>query len=183
MTKTLYCTLTFIVAHLIFSLSNLTTISPHCKLHYFHKKILNFSIHRIAANDYLMSIKWSYFCLSPLNLSLPDQSLYKIPMMNDLYILKIWCFTVCSYHVAYAFQSESTLYSCLNVKELVAQNWHNIWSLSDCNGTVLRKELLEIQANIECGHTVRRVRDRIRTYSQMHRPDKYSQHSSIIWPV
>ena len=25
--------------------------------------------------------------------------------------------TVCSYHVPYAFQSESTLYSCLNVKE------------------------------------------------------------------
>ena len=29
--------------------------------------------------------------------------------------------TVCSYHVTYAFQSESTLYSCLNVKELFAR--------------------------------------------------------------
>ena len=29
--------------------------------------------------------------------------------------------TVCSYHVAYAFQSESTLYNSLNVKELLAQ--------------------------------------------------------------
>ena len=29
---------------------------------------------------------------------------------------------VCYYHVTYAFQSESTLYSCLNVKELLAQN-------------------------------------------------------------
>ena len=28
--------------------------------------------------------------------------------------------TVCSCHVTYAFQSESTLYSCLNVKELLA---------------------------------------------------------------
>ena len=28
--------------------------------------------------------------------------------------------TVCSYHVMYAFQSESTIYSCLNVKELHA---------------------------------------------------------------
>ena len=27
---------------------------------------------------------------------------------------------VCFYHVTYAFQSESTLYSCLNVKELLA---------------------------------------------------------------
>ena len=29
---------------------------------------------------------------------------------------------VCSYHVTDAFQSEFTLYSCLNVKELLAQN-------------------------------------------------------------
>ena len=34
---------------------------------------------------------------------------------------------------SYVFHSESTLYSCLNVKELLAQNTHNIWSLSDCN--------------------------------------------------
>ena len=27
--------------------------------------------------------------------------------------------TVCSYYVTYAFQSESTLYSCLNIKELL----------------------------------------------------------------
>ena len=43
--------------------------------------------------------------------------------------------TVCSYHVTYAFQSESTPYSCLNVKELLARNWSVIWSLSDYNGT------------------------------------------------
>ena len=35
----------------------------------------------------------------------------------------------------------------------------------------------------ECGFTLKRARDMIRTYSQMHRTDKYSQHSSIIWPV
>ena len=29
---------------------------------------------------------------------------------------------VCSYHVTYAFQSESTLYSCLNVKELLTRS-------------------------------------------------------------
>ena len=43
------------------------------------------------------------------------------------------------------------------------------------------KEFLDIQATIECGFTC--VRDMIRTYSQMHRTDKYSQHSSIVWPV
>ena len=36
---------------------------------------------------------------------------------------------------------------------------------------------------IECGLTLKRVRDMTRTYSQMHRTDKYSEHSSIIWPV
>ena len=35
---------------------------------------------------------------------------------------------------SYEFQSESTLYSCLNVKELLAQNKCDIWSLSDSNG-------------------------------------------------
>ena len=34
--------------------------------------------------------------------------------------------TVCSCHVPYAFQSESTLYSCLNVKELLAQSRREI---------------------------------------------------------
>ena len=34
--------------------------------------------------------------------------------------------TVCSYHVTYAFQSESTLYSCLNVKVLLAQSRREI---------------------------------------------------------
>ena len=39
-----------------------------------------------------------------------------------------------SCHVTYGFQSESTLYSCLNVKELFARNRRNIWSLSDSDG-------------------------------------------------
>ena len=34
--------------------------------------------------------------------------------------------TVCSDHVTYAFQSESTLYSCLNVKELLARSRREI---------------------------------------------------------
>ena len=41
--------------------------------------------------------------------------------------------TVCSCHVSYAFQSQSTLYSCLNLKELLAWSRREIWSLSDCN--------------------------------------------------
>ena len=34
--------------------------------------------------------------------------------------------TVCSYHVTYAFQSESTLYICLNVKEILDRNRRDI---------------------------------------------------------
>ena len=48
---------------------------------------------------------------------------------------------------------------------------------------VSSKEFLDIQAATECEFTLKRVRDIIRTYSQMHRTDKYSQYSSIIWTV
>ena len=50
--------------------------------------------------------------------------------------------TVCSYHVTYTFQSESTLYSCLNVKELLAQSRRNIWSLSECDETWTHNHLV-----------------------------------------
>ena len=43
--------------------------------------------------------------------------------------------TVCYYHVTCAFRSESTLYICRKVKELLARNRRDIWRLSDCNGT------------------------------------------------
>ena len=83
--------------------------------------------------------------------------------------------SVCYYRVTYVFQSESILYSCLNVKELLARNRCNIWYLSGSIGIWTHNHL-------ECRSTLKRIRDMI-TYSQMHRTDKYSQHSSIIWPV
>ena len=36
---------------------------------------------------------------------------------------------LCYYHVTYQFQSESTIYSCLNVKELLARSRHHIFLL------------------------------------------------------
>ena len=45
------------------------------------------------------------------------------------------------------------------------------------------KEFLDIQETRECRFTLKRVRDLTRTYSQMHRTDKFSELSSIIWPV
>ena len=54
----------------------------------------------------------------------------------ELWVL-IWTvhLTVCSCNVTYAFQIESTLYICLNVKEFLSQNRRDIWSLSDCKAT------------------------------------------------
>ena len=65
--------------------------------------------------------------------------------------------TVCSCHAIYAFQSEYTLYSCLNIKD-------RVWE------------------TVECRFTLKRVRIS-RTYSHMHDRDEYSQQISIIWPV
>ena len=40
-----------------------------------------------------------------------------------------------SCHVTYAFQIETTLFSCLNVKELLSQSGREILSLNDCAWT------------------------------------------------
>ena len=50
--------------------------------------------------------------------------------------------TVCSYHVTYTFQSEFTLCSWLNVKELFARSMLKIWSLSNCNWTRTHNRLV-----------------------------------------
>ena len=47
----------------------------------------------------------------------------------------------------------------------------------------MSKEFLDIKVTIDCGFMLKLVRYRIRTYSQIHRTDKYSEHSSVIWPV
>ena len=57
-------------------------------------------------------------------------------------LIKFNNLTVCSCHVTYGFQSESTLYSCLNVKELLARSRREIWSLSDCNWTRTHNHLI-----------------------------------------
>ena len=50
--------------------------------------------------------------------------------------------TGCCYHVAYALQSESALYCCLNFKELLARNRHNMRSLSNSNWIWTRNHLV-----------------------------------------
>ena len=56
----------------------------------------------------------------------------------------IYGLIVCFYHVTYEFESESTLYSCLNVKELLARSRRHIWRLSDCNGTRTHNHLVRL---------------------------------------
>ena len=62
--------------------------------------------------------------------------------IKSCYISQHQKFSLCSNYVTYAFQSESTRYSCLNVKELLTRNRCNIWSLSDCNWTGTHNHLV-----------------------------------------
>ena len=50
--------------------------------------------------------------------------------------------TVCSCHVTYAVQSESTFYCCLNVKKHLARSRREIWIWSDCNWTRTKNHLV-----------------------------------------
>ena len=47
-------------------------------------------------------------------------------LLEDEYRDTIISLIVCFYHVTYEFESESTLYSCLNVKELLARSRRHI---------------------------------------------------------
>ena len=55
--------------------------------------------------------------------------------------------TVCSYsyHFTYAFQSESSLYICINFQEILAWNRHDLWILSHCNGIRTQNHLVRKQ--------------------------------------
>ena len=91
---------------------------------------------------------------------------------------------VCFYHVTYAFQSESTLYICLNVKELLARNRRDIWSLSDCNGTrtndhLVRKRILNHLANL-----VRLATQTFGQFKPFGQLGNFGQFGySTIWPI
>ena len=82
------------------------------------------------------------------NIFLHFSSLYVIIMslmVSSLcyYHLTYGFITVRYYHLTYVcFQSESTLHSYLNVKELLAQNRRDIWNLSDSNGIWTQKHLV-----------------------------------------
>ena len=48
---------------------------------------------------------------------------------------------------------------------------------------VSRNEMLNIQTTVNCGFSVKFVRDMTKTYSQMHCKDKYPDLSSVICSI
>ena len=70
------------------------------------------------------------------------------------------------------------------VKKGIGKYYRN-WSASLTSdfAPASSREFLDIQVTIEWGFNLKRVRDMTKTYSQIHRTDKYSQRSSIIWSV
>ena len=65
--------------------------------------------------------KWCESNLIFLRLSMSSNFRANILTRTHILVLFVWNgeLTICYYHVKYEFQSESTLYSCLNVKELL----------------------------------------------------------------
>ena len=89
-----------------------------------------------APNHLVKLAKW----LSRQPFSQTDQVIELYDEYFYLYgALSVW--TVCHYNVQFTFQSESALYSWLNVKELLARSRCSIWTLSDCNGTQTQNHL------------------------------------------
>ena len=83
-----------------------------------------------SSNDHVINKNvvniYIVYKLDPLASTRDKVLLYKMLYLELCKLLKMLLITVCFYHVTYAFQSESTLYSCLNVKELLARSRREI---------------------------------------------------------
>ena len=101
-------------------------------------------------SEFTLHEMWS---LSDCNWTGTNNHLVPKKILNYLAKLAEWLYwilsnylnselTLCSSHITYAFHSESALYSCLNVKKILAQNKRKIWFLSDWNWTKTDNHLL-----------------------------------------
>ena len=116
----------------ICSLSNCNWTQTHN--HLVCKQTLN---HSAKQSERLASVVCFYLCSAYdcmiLSCLVSVSEWIHTPQPNDW--AKLWVLlstvhlTVCSYHVTYSFESESTLYSCLNVKNLFTLSRRKIWSL------------------------------------------------------
>ena len=75
------------------------------------------------------------------------------------------------------------VHSCLNVKELLAWNKCLIWSSSDSNGIGSHDHLVRKRTLNHLAKLAKWFSCVVSGYSHMHRRNKYSQQSSIIWLV
>ena len=95
-----------------------------------------------------------------MNTQLFSQTNQMIELCCDY--LSVQCIWLYHHFVSCTFQSKSTLKSCLNVKELLAQNRCNIWSLSDQTGQMIELccEYLSVWCNwlyvltMSCAHLI-----------------------------
>ena len=62
------------------------------------------------------------------------------------------------------FQSESKLYSCLNVKELFARNKRDIWSLTASNGIRIHNYLIRKRTLNHLAKLAKRLNCVVNTY-------------------
>ena len=86
------------------------------------------------------------FCRTNIKVS-NENYVSRLNWSSPVLIIFVWFtrffqMTVCSCHATYAYQTESTLYSCLNVKEPLARSKYKVWSLSDCNWNLTQNHLV-----------------------------------------
>ena len=103
---------------------------------------------------YVIIILFIYFCSEAIRIC----CLYTSLVLNS----------VLRYHIWSLSETEISL--------KFKQNWdiHLNFRYRACFG----QGVLDIQATTECRFILKRVRDMIKTYSQMHRTNKYSQHTA-----
>ena len=101
-----------------FSLEKQNIFNTHC-----FELLLTQMVKRkclIILKDYLLAV----LCH---NIALSMWWIFFFWLKNKCFVFKVSrVLTVCSYHIKYAFQSESTLYSSLNIKKLLARSRREI---------------------------------------------------------
>ena len=152
-------------------------------------------------NDWIFSWLRFYYDLGPMTVSrLPTYSTSylsdifltielsnkkNIHMLNIPYIRQKWCSTSQLSDLKVSILRHSacpTLYPHIGLPKMLVY-FITFRQPDKGMAPVSSKEFLDIHGLWMCGSygfTLKRVRDKIRTYSQMHQTDKYSRHSPII---
>ena len=120
-----------------------------------------------------------------------------VPWNSDNYRVYIHSKRVLDMTRGYSHMHRTGKYSEHNsiIWSVWPNGWVFVYYLSDCmfqsscshlNFTLracFKQRVRWQRATTECGFTLKRVHDMARTYSEMHRTDKYSEQCSITWPI